>query len=286
MSVGIWPAFWAALAVVLALLIWNGGDVWLRSDALLRENYAGRCVPVCGGLVVVIAVGAVVGIQVVVRFVDGSSDPVWLAQFGLPVLVIAFGFGMLGFVDDALGSADVHGFAGHIRAWISGKLTTGFVKLAGGAALGLVAVASRGGGVEWLFANAAVVALAANLGNLLDRAPGRLLKASVLGAAPFVVVGWNTPELAAAAPVFGAAWTLLPADCRERLMLGDTGANVVGATIGWLAVWLTAQTTRLGLLAGLVALNLLAEAVSFSRLIEAIPPLRWLDNLGRLSRHT
>jgi UDP-N-acetylmuramyl pentapeptide phosphotransferase/UDP-N-acetylglucosamine-1-phosphate transferase len=82
--------------------------------------------------------------------------------------------------------------------------------------------------------------------------------------------------------ILGAALGLLAFDLRERLMLGDAGANVLGAALGLgatIAVGLRAQVV---LLAVLVGLNLASEAVSFSRVIDRVPPLRVLDRCGRL----
>ena len=52
------------------------------------------------------------------------------------VLFAAFGFGLLGFIDDVLGGED-RGFRGHISALGRGRLTTGMLKLIGGAAIAL-----------------------------------------------------------------------------------------------------------------------------------------------------
>ena len=59
------------------------------------------------------------------------------------VLFAAFGFGLLGFMDDVLGSED-RGFRGHLRALAQGRLTTGMLKLIGGAAIALVLAAAPG----------------------------------------------------------------------------------------------------------------------------------------------
>jgi hypothetical protein len=64
-------------------------------------------------------------------------------------------------------------------------------------------------------------------------------------------------------------------------MLGDAGANPLGAALGVGVVVSCNPTTRLVVLAGVAALNLLSEVVSFSRLIDRTPPLRFLDRLGR-----
>ena len=64
-------------------------------------------------------------------------------------------------------------------------------------------------------------------------------------------------------------------------MLGDTGANVLGGTLGLAVVLTTSPATRTVTLVVVAALNLLSERVSFSRVIDRTPPLRWLDDLGR-----
>ncbi len=85
---------------------------------------------------------------------------------------------------------------------------------------------------------------------------------------------------AVAAPA-GAALALLPEDLGERAMLGDAGANALGAMLGAAAAQALPRSARLGLLTGIVALTVASEKVSFTRVIEATPPLRWLDMLGR-----
>ena len=92
----------------------------------------------------------------------------------------------------------------------------------------------------------------------------------------------TAPIGVAVAPVMGAALGLLGDDLRERLMLGDTGANVIGAVLG-LAVVLGSRDEHRGsaVMLVLLALNVAAELVSFSRVIDAVPPLRWFDRLGR-----
>ena len=63
-------------------------------------------------------------------------------------------------------------------------------------------------------------------------------------------------------------------------MLGDTGANVVGAAVGLAAVIVLGHGAVLAVLVALVALNMISEWVSFSAVIDRTAPLRWLDRLG------
>jgi UDP-N-acetylmuramyl pentapeptide phosphotransferase/UDP-N-acetylglucosamine-1-phosphate transferase len=156
------------------------------------------------------------------------------------------------------------------------------LKLIGGAAIALVLAAAPGFVTgQRLVSDALLIALAANLGNLLDRAPGRALKCSLVAYVPIAIVAGTGPVGIALAPVMGGALGLLPDDLRERMMLGDTGANVLGGVLGLAVVLECSRTTRNVVLIVLILLNVASELVSFSRVIERVPPLRWLDRLGR-----
>jgi UDP-N-acetylmuramyl pentapeptide phosphotransferase/UDP-N-acetylglucosamine-1-phosphate transferase len=66
-------------------------------------------------------------------------------------------------------------------------------------------------------------------------------------------------------------------------MLGDTGANLLGALAGlWLVLTLSG-TGQLLALTLLLALTIYGELRSISALIEKIPGLRALDSWGRPS---
>jgi hypothetical protein len=162
-------------------------------------------------------------------------------------------------------------------------VTTGLLKLAGGAAIAVVLVATPGFKTgRGLLVDAMLIALSANFANLLDRAPGRVLKSGLVGYVPLALVLGVSPIGVAIAPVMGAAFGLLGDDLRERLMLGDTGANVIGAVLGLGVVLGASEGWRLAIMLTLLALNVAAELVSFSGVIDAVPPLRWFDQLGRV----
>ena len=83
------------------------------------------------------------------------------------------------------------------------------------------------------------------------------------------------------AGVFAAGVLALGADLRERAMLGDAGSNLLGFAAG-VHVVLTAPGWMLAPIAvAAIALNIVAETVTLSRVIDGVPPLRWLDRLGR-----
>lgn len=264
-------AFTAGVMAGAAILTLLRGT--LDHPVLERENYRGRRVPTAGGLVAVVAVLVVEGVW---ALVDGEG-------VHHVYVLIALGFGALGFADDLLGLAgDGRGFLGHVRALVGGRLTTGGLKLFGGGAVALIACAAVDGDrVGRLVVDAALCALTANLANLFDRAPGRTLKVGGLAFVALAVAAGLDRDLAGVAVAMGAFVALLPADLGERLMIGDTGANPMGAVLG-LGVVLTAPIgVRIVVLGVVLALNLVSEAVSFSRVIDRVPPLRWVDRAGR-----
>jgi UDP-GlcNAc:undecaprenyl-phosphate/decaprenyl-phosphate GlcNAc-1-phosphate transferase len=192
------------------------------------------------------------------------------------------GLGALGLVDDLVGEGESGGFRGHLSALLRGRLTTGSLKMFGGAAVCLIAVSLAIVAAPGRFlADAALVALAANLGNLLDRAPGRVGKVALLSFLALAVATGLDPALAGTAVVVGAGAALLVPDLREQVMLGDAGANVLGAALGMGVVVACGPGVRSVVLVVLVVLNLASELVSFSRVIERVPPLRAADRLGR-----
>ncbi|HMS88381.1 MAG TPA: hypothetical protein PKE56_08065 [Acidimicrobiales bacterium] len=273
-----------ALGLVLGLVV---GGVTLRlllptlaDPVLQRTNHRGAPIATAAGLVVVLAV---LGAEAALGVVEAAGfDPLGGAVGRRLVVLATVGFGLLGFIDDLLGAGESGGFRGHLGALAHGRLTSGGVKLFGGGALALAVMAAiQPGSVGRILADGALVALAANLGNLMDRAPGRCLKVTALAFVVLVAVTAADPSLVGVALVVGAALALAPADLGERVMLGDAGANVVGAVLGIGVVLTASPSVRNAVLVAVVVLNGLSEKVSYSRVIASTPPLRAIDRLGR-----
>lgn len=215
-----------------------------------RANYRGRTVSLVAGPGLVVAAAA--------------------AGPGVAGAVAGLGAGLAGAYDDLCGEPGAKGFRGHLTALRRGRLTTGGVKLVGISVTSLLAAACLRPRRHPLLAGA-VIAGSANLVNLLDLRPGRALKVGAVGG---VVLGQPG--------VVGACAALLPADLGERRMLGDAGANALGAVLGVALVSrLRSRTGRQAALAALVALTAASERVSFSAVIDRTPVLHRLDQLGR-----
>ena len=275
-----WVGF--PLAIAISLFLVPAGARGLHDAGLVRENYRGALLAFPLGAV--LATAALVTLAPL-AFLNDRADLDLLEPALRQWLPYLLGIAFLGFLDDALGRGEVaatpRGWRGHWAALRSGSLSTGAIKAVG--ALALAAYVVSGRGLEsWLYlADVALLVLTTNLFNLLDLRPGRAEKALGLLAIGLCLGAWTFEPLELlgifAGPVLVGAWLTLG----ERAMLGDTGSNLIGAVAGvWLLTVLGADG-RLVALAIVLALTIYGELRSISRTIDSVPPLRWLDSLGR-----
>ncbi|HLG01421.1 MAG TPA: hypothetical protein VI916_13220 [Acidimicrobiia bacterium] len=266
---------------VIVRLVLAAGRDFLSADGLQRANYRGHRVPTGGGILLAVGLVVIEGGRVVLGVFDVGNET--LTEARALVLVAVLGFALLGFIDDVAVEQSAQGFRGHLRAMARGRLTTGGLKLAGGGLLALVLASPVAAGEpDRLVLDGLIIALAANLANLLDRAPGRVIKVGVIAYVPLAAAAGANVVGIALAPLMGSVVGLFPDDLRERIMLGDAGANALGAALGVGAMLTMTPVGRNVTLAVLLTLNLLAEVFSFSKAIERVPPLRALDQLGRI----
>lgn len=231
-----------------------------------RQNHRGRTVTLAAGAAT--AAGTTAG----AALVPGISPRVR----GAAVLAAASA-GAAGLYDDLEGSTTSKGLRGHLSALARGEVTSGAVKIGVIGAAGLAASTLVSDNAVDAIIGGAAVAGHANLLNLFDLRPGRAIKVSVLHA-PLALGGPAAPVAAAG---LGAAAAVLPSDLAERTMLGDAGANTLGAVLGLALVAREGRRARLVHLAVVTALTLASEKVSFTAVIANTPVLRELDELGR-----
>lgn len=268
------------VGLLVVRIVLAAGSDFLGATGLQRANVRGRMVPTGGGILLAVGLVVIEGGRVVLGALDVGNET--LTEARILVLVAVLGFALLGFIDDVAVEQSTQGFRGHLRAMVRGRLTTGGLKLAGGGLLALVLASSQAAGRPGrLVVDGLLIALAANLANLFDRAPGRVIKVGILAYVPLAVAAGTNVVGVALAPLMGSVAGVLPDDLRERIMLGDAGANALGAALGVGAMLTLTPSGRNVAVLVLVALNLLAEVFSFSRVIARVPPLRAFDQLGR-----
>lgn len=270
------------VAVAVALVVVPAGARGLRDAGLVRENYRGELLAFPLGAV--LATAGLVALAPL-AFLDDRGDLDLLDPDLRRWIPYVLGLAFLGFLDDSLGrgeqTASPRGWRGHARALREGRLSTGAIKAIGALALAAYVVSGRGLESWRYLADVALLILATNAFNLLDLRPGRAEKGLALLGAGLCLGAWTFAPLELlgifAGPVLVGAWLTL----REQAMLGDTGSNLIGAIAGiWLLTTLGGDG-RLIALAAVAAFTIYGELRSISRAIDSVPPLRWLDSLGR-----
>jgi UDP-N-acetylmuramyl pentapeptide phosphotransferase/UDP-N-acetylglucosamine-1-phosphate transferase len=248
----------------------GGRDRWTRT------NHRGEPITLLEGPAV--AAGITAG-----SLLFGAKHP----RQRLAQTIASAGAGAFGVYDDLAEDTSVRskGLKGHLGALAQGQLTTGGLKVIGiGAtafASALLSAQSREQAKAFdVLLDTVVIAGCANLMNLLDLRPGRALKVST-AAATFGLLQGNS----AAAVIAGSAAVSFPEDLGERAMLGDGGANAMGALLGASFVQHAPRSARLACAVGIVGLTLASEKVSFSQVIANNHYLNTVDMWGRRPAH-
>ncbi|HEY4452442.1 MAG TPA: hypothetical protein VGN13_12715 [Solirubrobacteraceae bacterium] len=280
------------IALALAALLAPALLRTLEQAGQTRPNFRERELAFpFGVLVLAAALFALIPLMLLARL---ASSDLFHPEI-VPVVLYAPGVLALGLIDDTLapsgpsrtgapsGARPVRGWRGHGAALLRGEISTGVLKAAGSLGLALLAMSYLDlSEARWLLA-AGVLVLATNLFNLLDLRPGRSLKALVLLGAGLTIGASETRPLWTLGLFLAPALVAGAYDLRERAMLGDTGANLLGALAG---LWIVLSLSGLGqlvALALLAAITVYGELRSISALVERTPGLRELDSWGRPS---
>ena len=270
------------LAIALAVPMLPAGARGLRDAGLIRTNYRGAALAFpLGAILATVALVALAPLAVLNDRAGLDLLEPDLRRWLPYVLGVAF----LGFLDDALGQGEAaatpRGWRGHWGALREGRLSTGAIKAIGAVALAAYVVSGQGLETWRYAADVVLLVLTTNLFNLLDLRPGRAEKALALLGAALCLGAWTLAPIELlgifAGPVLVGAWLTLG----ERAMLGDTGSNLIGAIAGVWLLTVLGDDARLIALGVVVLLTVYGELRSISATIEKVPPLRWLDSIGR-----
>lgn len=285
-----------ALAALGTTLSWSQGIAKFDAVArrLERVNFRGRTVSLRGG--VGVAAGAVAASAQLGRALGAGAG----ARPAAAAVAATGAAGAAGLIDDLDagahdGQTPAKGLKGHLSALARGRVTTGAVKIAviGSGALVAGVLLARHRAAAPLrrpaataldaVVSAVTIASWADVHNLLDLRPGRALKAAALLTAPLLADRRRAAAAsrALAAGCLGAAAAALPGDLMEETMLGDTGANALGALAGTALAAHPARPVRVAAAAAGTGLVLASERVSFTRVIARTPALAALDAVGR-----
>lgn len=273
-------------AAAVALMAAGYGAVVIINNSLLdiitsagfcRKNYLGIEIP--SGAGVIFSLSAIAVSPLLLIALSGS-----LTEKSAIFLLTLIVYTLLGLMDDCWGGGKSKGFKGHIKSLLGGRPTTGTVKALGG---GLAALYIAFSNYTWsgrpvmIPLDALTLALSVNTYNLLDLRPGRAGKVYLASAAVLILLFRSNPPVVFLALTAGSLAAYLPADLKGRAMMGDAGANALGAVMGLSVVWLFNVEAKIIYLLSLAAVNIISEKYSLTGIIASNRMLNYLDMLGR-----
>lgn len=237
-------------------------------------NYRGRSIPAIGGVVFI----PILLVAILLLLLNRPEN--FFSYLSYLTLVLSMGFA--GVIDDLIGDRITKGLINHIKSVLKGTMTTGFLKALTGLLVScIVSFGITGTNVEFVL-NVLIISLFANTINLFDLRPGRAVK--VFTSMSLMLLIAAIGRLVEAMPIIilnMAALLYISYDLKEICMLGDTGANILGITLGYYSSLFISFNGKLILLAFLVFLNIISERLSITTLINSNRVLSYLDSLGR-----
>lgn len=262
------------LAFGLARLALPGLLRIIEEAGFVRPNFRGDKIPVGAGLLFFLA-----------GLLPTALLLIWQPEtYRTGGLIFLFALGamtLLGMVDDVFGSRADSGLKGHVKKLLRGELTTGGLKLVAGGLMALAVAGAISNDWQELMVNSLLIALSVNAINLLDLRPGRAGKGYLLGVVLLTVASWPARELIWCLLTAAILLAYLPTDLKAGAMMGDTGSNALGATIGISAAMVLPWTIKIGYLIFLVVFHLFTEKYSLTKIIEKNKMLNYFDQLGR-----
>lgn len=263
-------AFTAAVAVAYVFMPFIKQR--LERYGVLRKNYLGEIIP-CGmgiGFLPPVIVGSII------LMLNKDTDRQSLVSIALGIAAMT----CAGTVDDFLCDGSVKGFKGHIGHLLRGRLTTGGFKalIAGAVSLGIFTVIFPGP-LEGLL-NCLLFMLFTNFFNLLDLRPGRAIKFFFFTwVISFCIVSFNG-YLNILCPLAGGIVAYLPYEMKRKSMMGDAGANGIGAGVGLYYCFGLNSLPKAAIVTVLILLHIISERHSFTEFIYNNRILRVIDNFG------
>ena len=240
----------------------------------IRPNYKGEMIPVSMGIVFLpmIIINGIILAFFTVDFISLSC--LFIFIFGMMAMFFA------GIIDDTIGNRDVSGLKGHFKSLFKGTLTTGGFKALFGGFVGLIISVSISKDIIDIVVNTLVIALSTNLMNLFDLRPGRAIKVYlvIMITIFFTLSGYIQILPLLILPNVLAYFNF---DLKAKAMMGDTGSNVLGISIGVLMAFGYGIKVRVAWLVFLVLMHLITEKFSLTKIIEKNKVLKFIDDLGR-----
>lgn len=246
----------------------------LIDSNVIRPNYKKDMIPVSMGMVFLPMI--VINGIILAFLTEDYKNLLYLLMYIFGIMAMFFA----GILDDIIGNRDVSGLKGHFKSLLKGRLTTGGFKALFGGFVGVIISIGISKNITDIIINTLIIALSTNLMNLLDLRPGRAIKGYLFIT---IIIFLTLIGYVKVLPllVIPNVLAYFNYDLKAKAMMGDTGSNVLGISIGILIAMGYSVNVRLSWLVFLIFIHLLTEKYSLTKIIENNKILNFIDKLGR-----
>jgi UDP-N-acetylmuramyl pentapeptide phosphotransferase/UDP-N-acetylglucosamine-1-phosphate transferase len=262
------------IAIILNFILYFfTGKIFLKTvlnlskkNNFTKKNYRGDLIPKSSGIVLLLNIisGAIFYFILYPRIYYTS-------------LISLILVGIVGLLDDIFGD-ETKGFKNHFRKLFKGEITTGFLKATFIFLISTFVVISGSPQVKITsLLDILIITLFSNFFNLLDLRPSRAIKVYLIF---IIILAKNFRVFSELIPLISAVIVIIPSDFKGRAMLGDTGSNILGFSIGLLTVQVCNDFSKIIILFFLILFHLFCEKYSLTEVIDKNKFLRYIDKLG------
>ncbi len=259
------------ISFILALVFVQPLKHMLSKTILLESNFRGEKIP--NGMGVGFVFSQFITLSILNYFEYNRNLNLYL----LGMVFISF----LGLLDDTIGTDEYKGFKGHIGAFLKGKLTTGNLKAILGFFTSLYISSFFSKDYLNLVLNSLLLALSINTMNLFDLRPGRAIKVFCIASFILLTINIKSDNMSIILALLGFLSIYIVDDLKALSMMGDSGSNLLGYSLGFYVVVNFSLMFRVSFLFFVIFLNYLSERKSFSEIISNNKILNYIDMLGR-----
>lgn len=259
-------------AIVMAYI---GSKIFMKiliDGNTLEVNYRGEKIPNCFGLLFIFV--QIINLSLLYLYLRDNNYIIYY------IFSITF-MGMVGLLDDLTGEKKIKGLKGHIVSFLKGKPTTGGIKAGTGFLIALFISVILSNTLLEIIVNIMLIGLFTNLINLFDLRPGRSTKVFILASILLLVTSRIDEYNFILYSFYGILLIYFPLDLKAKVMMGDTGSNVMGITLGIYCAFTHNLSVKLIYLLFLLIIHVIAERYSFTKIIENNKLLKFIDDLGR-----
>lgn len=241
--------------------------VFLKYIGFVKINYKYQEIPVSFGVFIFL-------VESILLFT--ISDTAFLSLWTFLLVIV-----LIGTIDDIYGDQYIKGIHNHLKSFFRAKITTGFIKAITGGLIAIMLAIRIGNNIFEYIAHFFLILFMINTINIFDLRPGRALKLFFFLTLLLILINTSFLTDNFSLVVISVLLVVFYYDLRGKIMIGDSGSNLIGLHLGiWYSIFAPIYV-EWSLILFLLVLHIYTEKYSLTKLIEKNRYLLRIDSWGR-----